>query len=84
MGGRFFWSSTSDHIGRKPTYMIFFGLGVVLYFLLAATGTASVAVFVLLTAVILTHVRRRVRDHARRTCGTCSARSTSAPSTAGC
>jgi MFS family permease len=24
MGGRFFWSSTSDKIGRKPTYMIYF------------------------------------------------------------
>ena len=32
MGGRFFWSSISDYIGRKPTYMIFFGLGVLLYY----------------------------------------------------
>ena len=24
MGGRFFWASTSDHIGRKNTYFIFF------------------------------------------------------------
>ena len=38
MGGRFVWSSMSDHIGRKPTYMIFFGLGMVLYFLLATVG----------------------------------------------
>ena len=29
MGGRFFWSSLSDHIGRKPTYTIFFLLGAV-------------------------------------------------------
>ena len=34
MGGRFIWASCSDFIGRKPTYMIFFALGMVLYFLL--------------------------------------------------
>ena len=27
MGGRFFWASTSDLIGRKNTYFIFFALG---------------------------------------------------------
>ncbi|MFK8068650.1 MAG: OFA family MFS transporter [Gammaproteobacteria bacterium] len=31
MVGRFFWASTSDYIGRKMTYFIFFGLGIVLY-----------------------------------------------------
>ena len=31
MGGRFFWASTSDYIGRKNTYFIFFVLGIVLY-----------------------------------------------------
>ena len=31
MGGRFFWASTSDYIGRKNTYFVFFSLGVVLY-----------------------------------------------------
>jgi nitrate/nitrite transporter NarK len=53
MGGRIGWSSFSDVIGRKPTYMMFLGVGAVLYFLLASTGTASVAWFVLLTGVIL-------------------------------
>jgi MFS family permease len=53
MGGRLGWSSTSDFIGRKPMYMIYLGVGAVLYFLLASTGTASVAWFVLLTGVIL-------------------------------
>ena len=53
MGGRIGWSSTSDVIGRKPMYMIFLGGGAVLYFLLASTGTAAVAWFVLLTGVIL-------------------------------
>jgi MFS family permease len=32
MVGRFFWASTSDFIGRKTTYVIFFALGAVLYF----------------------------------------------------
>lgn len=31
MVGRFFWSSISDHIGRKKTYHIFFMAGIVLY-----------------------------------------------------
>jgi MFS family permease len=31
MAGRFIWSSTSDYIGRRNTYMIFFALGIVLY-----------------------------------------------------
>ena len=31
MVGRFFWASTSDYIGRKNTYHIFFVLGVLLY-----------------------------------------------------
>jgi MFS family permease len=31
IAGRFFWASLSDHIGRKMTYFIFFGLGFVLY-----------------------------------------------------
>ncbi|MBY0613075.1 MAG: OFA family MFS transporter [Beijerinckiaceae bacterium] len=29
--GRFFWASMSDKIGRKMTYFVFFGLGIVLY-----------------------------------------------------
>jgi MFS family permease len=53
MAGRFAWSSTSDFIGRKPTYVMYLGVGMVLYFLLAVTGHSSTAVFVLLAAVIL-------------------------------
>jgi MFS family permease len=53
MSGRFVWSSTSDLIGRKPIYMMYLGVGAVLYFLIASTGTASVAWFVLLTGIIL-------------------------------
>jgi MFS family permease len=56
MGGRFFWSSISDHIGRKPTYMIFFGLGVLLYYFLPHTGEAglnSLTYFVCTAAIIM-------------------------------
>ena len=53
MSGRFAWSSTSDLIGRKLIYMVYLGVGAVLYFLLASTGTASIAWFVLLTGIIL-------------------------------
>ena len=31
IGGRFFWASTSDYIGRKMTYFTFFALGIALY-----------------------------------------------------
>ena len=31
MIGRFFWASTSDYIGRRTTYWIFFALGIALY-----------------------------------------------------
>jgi MFS family permease len=56
MLGRFFWSSTSDYIGRKPTYMIFFSLGILLYISVPFTGANhlnSVALFVILCAVII-------------------------------
>jgi MFS family permease len=56
MAGRFFWASTSDFIGRKPTYSIFFTLGAVLYYLLPKTGANylnSVALFVGISVVLL-------------------------------
>ncbi len=53
MAGRFIWSSTSDHIGRKPIYMVYLGVGIVLYVLLALVGQSATAVFVLLAAVII-------------------------------
>ncbi|MFX8871846.1 MFS transporter, partial [Acinetobacter baumannii] len=31
IGGRFFWASISDQIGRQATYFTFFTLGIVLY-----------------------------------------------------
>ncbi len=54
MAGRFIWSSTSDYIGRRNTYMIFFTLGIVLYAAVPTTGhIGSVALFVAAYAVIL-------------------------------
>ena len=54
MGGRFFWSSLSDYIGRKSTYMVFFLLGAVLYALIPTTGQmGSKLLFVLGFGIIL-------------------------------
>jgi MFS family permease len=54
MGGRFFWSSLSDRLGRKATYAVFFLLGAALYALVPATGrVGSVALFVLGYFVII-------------------------------
>jgi MFS family permease len=54
IGGRFFWASLSDYIGRKNTYYTFFILGIVLYALaptFAATGNKLL--FVLGFGIIL-------------------------------
>jgi MFS family permease len=53
MGGRFVWSSTSDFLGRKPMYMIYLGVGMVLYVGLATLGSSATWLFVLLAAVII-------------------------------
>jgi MFS family permease len=53
MAGRIGWSSTSDVIGRKRTYMVYLGVGAVLFFLVATIGSSAIWLFVLLTAVIL-------------------------------
>ncbi len=56
MAGRFFWASTSDFLGRKRTYFIFFLLGAVLFFFLPLTRgdrLNSVPLFVTLAVVIL-------------------------------
>ncbi len=54
MIGRFFWASTSDLIGRKNTYLVFFVLGMLLYAAVPTTGTIhSVTLFVLCFLVII-------------------------------
>jgi MFS family permease len=54
MGGRFLWASTSDYIGRKNTYFVFFALGTALYLLVPYAGSiGSVTLFVLCFLVII-------------------------------
>lgn len=53
MLGRFVWSSTSDALGRKRTYIGYLGVGCALYLLIAVAGTGSVVLFVAVTGIIL-------------------------------
>ena len=54
IGGRFFWASFSDYIGRKYTYFVFFTLGVALYALVPNLGhLGNVALFVTAFCIIL-------------------------------
>jgi MFS family permease len=54
MGGRFFWASTSDYIGRKNTYFVFMVLGFLLYIAVPSTGSiGSVEAFVICFLVII-------------------------------
>lgn len=62
MAGRFFWSSASDHIGRKKTYSLFFSAGAAAYLSipwianqLTTSGSAGwLAVFYGVTMLIFT------------------------------
>lgn len=54
IGGRFFWASCSDYIGRKATYAVFFILGFILYASIPGTAHANnLALFVLAFCIIL-------------------------------
>jgi MFS family permease len=54
MGGRFFWASVSDYLGRKTTYFVFFVLGFLLYAAVPYTGSiGNVGLFVLCFCVII-------------------------------
>ncbi len=54
MAGRIFWASTSDYIGRRNTYMVFFLLGIVLYFSVPTIGRlGSIPAFVIAFGIIL-------------------------------
>jgi MFS family permease len=54
MGGRFFWASTSDYIGRRNTYFVFMVLGFILYCSVPYTGSVgSVVGFVCCFLVII-------------------------------
>jgi len=54
IGGRFFWASLSDKLGRKLTYALFFGLGAILYSLSPwAAHHGALALFVAFFCIIL-------------------------------
>jgi MFS family permease len=54
IGGRFFWASLSDHIGRKRTYYTFFVLGIICYLLMPwSANLGSKAIFVGAVCIIL-------------------------------
>jgi MFS family permease len=55
IGGRFFWASLSDKIGRRVTYFCFFGLGIALYALAPSFAhMGSKGLFVGAFCIILT------------------------------
>jgi MFS family permease len=54
IGGRFFWASLSDYIGRKNTYYTFFLLGILMYALAPwAAHSGNKALFVAFFCIIL-------------------------------
>ncbi|SED70868.1 OFA family MFS transporter [Pseudomonas coleopterorum] len=54
IGGRFFWASFSDYIGRKVTYFVFFALGVALYASVPTLGhSGNIALFVAAFCIVL-------------------------------
>ena len=53
IGGRFFWASISDKLGRKATYVVFFLLGAAMYASLPNTAGVSKGLFVAAVCVIL-------------------------------
>jgi hypothetical protein len=53
MAGRFVWSTTSDYIGRKPIYMVYLGVGIALYVVLATLGSSATWIFVITAAIII-------------------------------
>ena len=54
IGGRFFWASLSDKLGRKMTYIVFFVLGGLMYFSVPGSAAAgTIVLFVGAFCVIL-------------------------------
>jgi MFS family permease len=54
IGGRFVWASFSDYIGRKATYFVFLGLGLLLYASIPTFGaTGQKGLFVAAFCIIL-------------------------------
>lgn len=53
MGGRFVWSTASDYIGRKNIYLLYLGIGVLLYLVIAFFGGSSLALFIVSAMLLL-------------------------------
>lgn len=53
MAGRFVWSTTSDYIGRKNIYLVYLGVGIILYLLIAFLGNNSLLLFIIAAVFIL-------------------------------
>jgi MFS family permease len=54
IGGRFFWASLSDRLGRKLTYLVFFAMGGMLYFSVPSSAAAgSIVLFVSALCIIV-------------------------------
>lgn len=54
IGGRFFWASISDYLGRKRTFTLFFVLGAILYLLtVVAAGSNTLWLFVITFCIII-------------------------------
>ena len=54
MGGRLFWATLSDYIGRRNTYRVFFLLGILLYSTVPTIGhLGSIPLFVAAFCIIL-------------------------------
>jgi len=53
MAGRFVWSTTSDYIGRKNIYLVYLGVGIILYLLIAFFGGSSMVLFIIAAIFIL-------------------------------
>ena len=53
MAGRFVWSTASDYIGRKNVYLLYLGVGVLFYLLIASIGNGSLIIFILSAIFIL-------------------------------
>ena len=63
MSGRFVWSTFSDYIGRKATYLVFFTLGPLMYILIPLSGRTRECGAVRVLLLRDSHdVRRRIRD----------------------
>ncbi len=53
IGGRFFWASMSDRVGRKQTYFIFFILGILCYGALTTLANAGILLAFAITVCII-------------------------------